>query len=320
MSTEIFATFGPSCRDKDTLKRMVEAGLSGMRLNLSHTTLPRARDYIEAYCSVTKNPKIVIDMQGPELRIGRAELELKEGAELILGRGGIEAPNALIKAVRAGDELLLDDGKISAVAEKTGESIRARVTRGGYLSSRKSIKLKGADVEMPILTDHDLSNIRLAEQYSVTAVMQPFVRSGRDLRELRKILDQNGAARLKIYAKIENKKGVENIGDILPYADMIVIARGDLGNDMPLWELSAVQKKIEQACHRADKPYIVVTQLLASMEHNPIPTRAEVSDVFHAVYHGAAGVMITAESAIGKYPAEAVSYLSNIAKTVKENI
>ena len=311
MSTEIFATFGPACRDEAVLRNMVAEGLTGMRLNLSHMTLPQAADYINAYRRVSSDPKILIDMQGPELRIGKADTELKG----IVDINGIDLPASVYENIEAGDEILLDDGKILL---RMTDPVRAEVIRGGFLKSHKSIKIKNKNIDMPVLTDHDIENIRLAKDYGVTAVMQPFVRSGDDLKKVRDILNCNGAGHIKIYAKIENRQGVENLSDILPYADALVIARGDLGNDMPLWELPSVQKQIEEACHKADKPYIVVTQMLASMESSPVPTRAEVSDIFHAVYNGAWGVMITGESAVGKYPIEAVKYLSKTAK-VAEN-
>lgn len=307
MNTEIFATFGPACGDEETLRKMVAEGLTGMRLNLSHITLWDADGYINAYRNVTDDPKILIDMQGPELRVGRADIEVKD----ILDLNDIELPKEVLSVLESGDELLLDDGKLLC---RMKDSRYAEVIRGGFLASRKSVKIKGKSIDMPVLTDHDIANIKRAKEYGVTAVMQPFVRSGEELRRVREILDSNGAQHIKIYAKIENRQGVENLSDILRCCDALVIARGDLGNDMPLWELPKVQKQIEDACHRAKKPYIVVTQMLASMEKNPVPTRAEVSDVFHAVYHGAWGVMITGESAVGKYPVEAVKYLSKTAK------
>lgn len=310
MKTEIFATFGPACRDKEILRKMVEAGMTGMRLNLSHMTLPMAKEYIDNYKSVTGSPQILIDMQGPELRIGKADIELKD--TVVFGKEGIEVPNEVLCALSSGDEVLMDDGKYLC---RMTDDRTAEVIRGGFLKSHKSIKIKDKNIEMPVLTDHDIANIKLAKEYGVTAVMQPFVRDGGDLIQVRRILDENGAEHIKIYAKIENLNGVANIADILPHADVIVIARGDLGNDMPLWELPGVQKQLEAACHEHGAPYIVVTQMLATMEQNPIPTRAEVSDIFHAVYHGARGVMITGETAIGKYPVEAVKYLANTART-----
>lgn len=217
------------------------------------------------------------------------------------------------------DKILLDDGKFMVeVMEVWGDRIVARVLRGGLLKGRKSVKILDRDVKMPVLTEHDVENIRLAAEYGVTALMQPFVLSGEDLAQVRAILAENGAEKVQIYAKIENRRGFEALESILPEADMIIIARGDLGNDMPLWELPAVQKRIEEACHAHRKPYVVVTQMLASMEEHPVPTRAEVSDIFHAVYHGAAGVMITGETAVGKFPVEAVRYLANTAKAAED--
>ncbi|MBQ3182070.1 MAG: pyruvate kinase [Clostridia bacterium] len=311
MSTEIFATFGPACRDEEVLRNMVSEGLTGMRLNLSHMTLPQAADYLNAYRRVSSDPKILIDMQGPELRVGKADIELNGTLDI----NSIDLPAEVIKSLETGDEILLDDGRL--LLHMT-DPHNAEVIRGGFLKSHKSVKIKNKNIDMPVLTAHDVENIRLASDYGVTAVMQPFVRSGDDLKKVRGILDENGAEHIKIFAKIENRQGVENLSDILPYADALVIARGDLGNDMPLWELPAVQKHIEAACHKAGKPYIVVTQMLASMEHSPVPTRAEVSDIFHAVYHGAWGVMITGESAVGKYPVEAVKYLSKTAKACEK--
>ena len=170
---------------------------------------------------------------------------------------------------------------------------------------------------MPVLTEHDLYNIRLAKEYGVTALMQPFVCSGEDLKKVREILQEEKAEHIQIFAKIENRIGVDNLDSILPEADLIVIARGDLGNDMPLWELPVIQKKVEKSCKKYGKPYMVVTQMLSSMEQNPIPTRAEVSDIFHAAYHGAEAVMVTGETAVGKYPVEVIRYLAN---TVREAI
>ncbi len=311
MGTEIFATFGPACRDKEVLRNMVAFGLTGMRLNLSHMTLPEAADYINSYRAVADKPQILIDMQGPELRVGKADIELTESICI----SDIELPSVVFDSLEPGDEILLDDGKLLL---RMCDSRNAEVIRGGFLKSHKSVKIKNKNIDMPVLTDHDIENIRLAREYGVTAVMQPFVRSGKELRRVRELLCENGAEHIKIFAKIENRQGVDNLQDILPHSDAIVIARGDLGNDMPLWELPAVQKRIEDACHKADKPYIVVTQMLASMEQSPIPTRAEVSDIFHAAYHGAWGVMITGESAVGRYPVEAVKYLSRTVRACEK--
>ena len=333
MQTEVFGTFGPACGSEEILEKMIKAGMTGMRLNLSHTTLPESADYIRNYqkaaeiCGV--RPQILIDMKGPELRVGTLEtpLKLEEGMlELFLSiqeeyevmtelSMKIPVPKEVLESIVTGDQLLMDDGKILLEVGCKNETnmVRVKVLRGGILQSGKSIKVVGKQVPMPPLTQHDIENIKLAALYGVTALMQPFVLCGEDLDYVRAVLNEYGAESVQIYAKIENLVGVENLENIIPKADVIIIARGDLGNDMPLWELPRIQKQIENICKQYNKPYIVVTQMLASMEENPVPTRAEVSDIYHAVYHGAWGVMLTGETAVGKYPVEAIRYMTNTA-------
>ena len=346
MKVQIYGTFGPSCKSKEVLEEMIKAGMTGMRLNLSHTTLEKSKDYIQNYRlaaeSLGVNPQILIDMQGPELRVGdMQEMLLQENediwlvedkkfitatddtkqknqAALIEEDNRIPGPKSVMSVVKSGMEVLLDDGKIRVrITEVNNEYAVAKVLMGGILKPHKSIKIVDVNVEMPVLTEHDLHNIRLAKEYGVTALMQPFVFSGEDLKKVRGILKEEQAEHIQIFAKIENRVGVKNLDNILPEADLIVIARGDLGNDMPLWELPVVQKKVEEVCKRYGKPYMVVTQMLSSMEQNPVPTRAEVSDIFHAVYHGAEAVMVTGETAVGKYPVEVIKYLANTTKEAK---
>ena len=339
--TQIYGTFGPSCKSREVLKEMIKAGMTGMRLNLSHTTLEKSKEYIENYRLAAKQqkviPQILIDMQGPELRVGDMdEITLNQGEEIcfvsvekvVHAEDGISnedeklpiekevpLPPAVMQVINSGMEVLLDDGKIRVrIQGVTKKYAKAEVLIGGILKPHKSVKIVDVNVEMPVLTEHDLHNIRMAKEYGVTALMQPFVFSGEDLKKVRKILREESAEHIQIFAKIENRIGVDNLDNILPEADLIVIARGDLGNDMPLWELPVIQKKIENSCKKYGKPYMVVTQMLSSMEQNPVPTRAEVSDIFHAVYHGAKAVMVTGETAVGKYPAEVIRYLANTAK------
>ena len=314
--TQIYGTFGPACAAQETLEAMLRSGLTGMRLNLSHCDLADSREMLDAFCAAANatgtHPQLLIDMQGPELRIGAiAPMELADGAELILGEGGIEVPAVLFPEMKAADELLLDDGKLALeVLTVAADRALTRVVRGGKLASSKSIKLTGKDIRLPVSTERDIRNIRRAADFGVTTLMQPFVHSGEDLVELRRILEENDAGFLKIHAKIETVEGAHNLDSILPHADAIVIARGDLGNDMPLWQLPGVQKDISAACRKAGKPFVVVNQMLASMERNPIPTRTEVSDIFNAVADGAYGVMLTNETAVGAHPVESVSYMA----------
>ncbi len=317
---EIYGTLGPACRDQATLKKMFEEGMTGIRLNLSHTSLKQSSEMLEAYASAAKSAGVkadlLIDMQGPELRLGVMEpLVLNDGQNIrIHTEGDLPFPKFVIEQMQTDDHVLLDDGRIELlVTKKDGVTAEASIIRGGRVTSRKSIKIVGRNVYGPVLTEADLSNLRNAHQFGVTAVMQPFVRNGEDLRRVRALMQECGAGDLRIFAKIENMEGVRHIEEIIAEADMIVIARGDLGNDMPLWQLPAVQKQLEDACHRHNCAYMVVTQMLTSMIDSPVPTRAEVSDIFHAAYHGTASVMVTNETAAGHHPVEAIRYLARTA-------
>ena len=323
--TQIYGTFGPACSKQETLEALFRNGLTGMRLNLSHVNLADSAEMISAYHAAAKvagveNPQLVIDTQGPELRLGALEtaVTLENGGEVTLGEGGLPIPSVVLPELEEGSEVLLDDGKISlTVTAVHGNSATAAVQRGGVLTGRKSVKLPGKTLRLPVLTERDLQNIRHAAEFGVTGLLQPFVHSGEELKELKAILAENGAGHVQVFAKIETLEGFANLASILPEADVIVIARGDLGNDMPLWQLPAVQKDIAAACRKAGKPFIVVTQMLASMEHSAVPTRAEVSDIFNAVVDGTWGVMVTGETAVGLYPAEVIRYLTNTANEAR---
>ncbi|MCR5294374.1 MAG: pyruvate kinase [Lachnospiraceae bacterium] len=323
---EIYATLGPSCADEATLLQMFRNGMTGIRLNLSHTSLKESEDSIEmlqaAAAKAGLAPRLLMDMQGPELRVGRlpAPIWLENGRKAFLvtrpEKNGILISKEVFRSIESGQELLFDDGKLLLKALSVNEDrIEARVFRGGVLAGRKSIALKGKSVHLPAMTEDDLSNIREAGRYGVTDVMQPFVRSPEDLQKVRAALCDAGSPDIRIMAKIENREGVAGIDQLFPAADEIVIARGDLGNAVTLPGLPAVQKRLAGKCRKAGKPFMVVTQMLFSMERNPLPSRAEVSDIFNAVLDGASSVMLTGETASGRYPAEAVRYL---AETVRE--
>ncbi len=322
---DIYGTLGPSCSDTDTLEKMFHAGMTGVRLNLSHVTIKEASPQIEALheaahrCGI--KAKLLIDMQGPELRVGvlKSAVCLENGTEAILGEDGIPVPEIAFAYLNKGQEVLLDDGKLLLeVIGRHGRSASARVIRGGELKSRKSIALPGSSIYPPTMTEQDLSNIALAAQYGVTGVMQPFVRDRHDLAAVRGALNAAGCGDIALFAKIENMDGVSHLDELIPECDVVVIARGDLGNAMPLWELPGVQKKIAAKCRKAGRPFLTVTQMLASMEKNPVPTRAEVSDIYNAVLDGSSAVMVTGETAVGLYPAEVIKYLANTAKEAQK--
>lgn len=325
---EIYGTLGPACADTEILRRMFAAGINGMRLNLSHGTLQDSASLIGAFHRAAAlegvKPSLLIDMQGPELRIGTVKngFQAVEGEEILLSvkgapsseDGTIPVPEEIFANFEPGMVLMIDDGKILLRAKGTSDTagerrIRALVLSGGRILSRKSIAIRDRTVTGNTLTPQDLMNLRQASEAGVTDVMQPFVRSAQDLMEVRRVMEENGAGSCRLFAKIENRTGIDALEEILPLTDMLVIARGDLGNAVPLYKLPGVQKEISEKCLAAGVPFMIVTQMLASMEQSPVPTRAEVSDIFNAVADGASAVMITGESASGLYPVEASEFL-----------
>ena len=310
----IYGTLGPACRERETLEAMFAAGMDGIRLNLSHTTLEASAALIETYHAAARavgvEAELLIDMQGPELRVGalRAPVALDEGA--VIGVDALPFHAAVVQALAEaveGQEVLLDDGKL--LLRKAGAGLQ--VVRGGMLEGRKSVALPGCAIASPAMTEKDRAQLRQAKAYGVTAVMQPFVRSRGDLMEVRSALEAARCGDIRLLAKVENQDGIRRLPELLPHCDEIVIARGDLGNAMHLWELPAAQKRIARLCREAGRDFMVVTQMLDSMTHRSVPTRAEVSDIFNAVLDGAASVMVTGETAAGDYPVEVIRYLSN---------
>lgn len=320
---EYYGTLGPACGSVRTLKEMLAAGMTGVRLNLSHGDLEENGHWIrmvqEAGRELRSQVQILMDLRGPELRLGKfkEEIQAEEGSGLILGDGGLPVPEEALAYMCPGDRILIDDGKVEleteagAAPSASGCRIMARVVRGGLIRSGKSLAIEGKAVPMPTLTESDRKNIRAAVSYGITGVMLPFVRNKEDLLALREALKEAGAGEIQVFAKIENMQGVEAIKELLPYCDHVVIARGDLGNAMPLWKLPGVQKRLARECREVGKPFMVVTQMLDSMHERAVPTRAEVLDIYNAVLDGASSLMLTGETAAGSYPVQAVEYLVN---------
>ena len=288
-----YGTIGPACASAGTLRRLVDAGMTGLRMNLSHGALAEHADWL-AMIHAVDIPDLLIDLQGPELRVGRlaSPVTLPEGGTVQLGAGGIPCPVQLVQAARPGQQLLLDDGKLLV-----------------------EVTAAGPDAPMPTLTSEDLANLRIAASCGVTGVMLPFVRGKQDILALRQALAEAGAPQIRIFAKIENLAGVQALPEFLSLVDEVVIARGDLGNAMPLWELPRCQKQLSAACRAAGVPFMVVTQMLDSMCTRAVPTRAEVSDIYNAVLDGASSLMLTGETAAGQYPVQAMEFLVRTANT-----
>lgn len=315
-----YATLGPSCCDTAVLAALLRRGVTGFRLNLSHTTLSARRDWIDALHAAERetglHAQLMIDLRGPEVRIGDmpSPLPLAEGAAVTLG-ADIPVDSDVLDALRPGMTVLLDDG---AMALSVVDGGVCRVTQSGTLTGHKSLTLEGVDLRRPALCEADLADLAQAAALGVNAVMQPFVRSGDDLYMVRQTMAANGLAGAELFAKVENRPGLDALPDWLALCDVVTIARGDLGSSLPLEQLPAAQKHIAALCRRRGKPFLVVTQLLHSMIDHPSPTRAEVLDIYNAVLDGADCLMLTGETAQGRYPLESADWLIRVAQEAEK--
>lgn len=315
-----YATLGPSCCDTAALAALLRRGITGFRLNLSHTPLAARTDWIDALHAAERKTdlraQLMIDLRGPEVRIGDmpVPLPLEEGAAVTLG-ADIPVDGDVLDALRPGMTVLLDDGAMALTVVDGGV---CRVTRGGTLTGHKSLTLEGVDLRRPALCEADLADLSQAAALGVNAVMQPFVRSADDLRVVRQTMAENGLADAELFAKVENQPGLDALPDWLALCDVVTIARGDLGSSLPLEQLPAAQKRIAALCRSHRKPFLVVTQLLHSMIDHPSPTRAEVLDIYNAVLDGADCLMLTGETAQGRYPLESADWLIRVAQEAEK--
>lgn len=315
-----YATLGPSCCDTAALSALLRRGVTGFRLNLSHTPLAARTDWIDALHEAERKTglraQLMIDLRGPEVRIGSlpAPLPLAEGAAVTLG-ADIPVDGDVLDALRPGMTVLLDDGAMALTVVDGGV---CRVTRGGTLTGHKSLTLEGVDLRRPALCEADLADLSQAAALGVNAVMQPFVRSAGDLRVVRQTMAENGLANAELFAKVENQPGLDALPDWLALCDVVTIARGDLGSSLPLERLPAAQKHIAALCRSRGKPFLVVTQLLHSMIDHPSPTRAEVLDIYNAVLDGADCLMLTGETAQGRYPLESADWLIRVTQEAEK--
>lgn len=315
-----YATLGPACCEPSMLRALLRRGITGFRLNLSHTPLAARRDWIAALHDAERqtglSASLMIDLRGPEVRIGAlpAPLPLAEGDTVTLG-ADIPVDGDVLDALRPGMTVLLDDGAMALTVLDGGV---CRVTRGGVLTGHKSLTLEGADLHRPALCEADLADLAQAAALGVDAVMQPFVRSADDLRAVRRAMAERGLAGAELFAKVENRTGLDSLPDWMDLCGVVTIARGDLGSSLPLEHLPAAQKHIAALCRSRRKPFLVVTQLLHSMLDHPTPTRAEVLDIYNAVLDGADCLMLTGETAQGRYPLEAADWLLRVAREAEK--
>lgn len=317
-----YATLGPRCCDSETLSQMLKLGLTGFRLNLSHRTLAGSRKWTAALQQAGEvagvRPELIIDLRGGELRLGELTrpIRLQQGDTIRFGKMGLQLLDEdVLAALQPGQTILVDDGAIELATEShDGETSVCRCLRGGLLEGHKSITLPGVDIPRPAVSPEDRADLAVARQHGVTAVMQPFVRSRSDLAQLRQALRDNELDDLTIFAKVEDSEGLDTVADWLDLCDVVTIARGDLGSNLCLYDLPRAQKRISAICRTAEKDFLVVTHLLQSMIHAPVPTRAEVTDIYNACLDGASALMITGETAQGEYGVEAVRVLLEMAR------
>lgn len=335
--TKIICTLGPAIDDYDKLIEMVNNGLDCCRLNFSHGTHAEQLVRIERIKKIRKNLgkplPILLDTKGPEIRLRDFEnksIVVKTGDIFTLTDDyhalgnqhqiGLTFPY-LSKYVHPGDVILVDDGHVGLkVKEIDGTSVVCIVQNEGKLSNHKSINIPNVVVDMPYLSEVDKADILFGIENDVDFIAASFVRRKQDVIDLRNLLNENGGSNIKIIAKIENTEGVKNMTDIIEYADGVMVARGDLGVEIPFKMLPAVQKDMISQCYRKGKIVVTATQMLDSMQQSPRPTRAEVSDVANAIYDRTSCIMLSGESAAGKYPVESVSTMADIAICTEENI
>jgi pyruvate kinase len=333
--TKIIATIGPASSSKSVIRSLIRSGTNVLRLNFSHGTHEDHLNRIKMIRSLSKEFDeplgILMDLQGPKIRIGDVidgAVQLKVGQKLTITIHDIIGSSQRIstsyqhlpKDVKKGDVILIDDGNIELrVLDQLEEEVVTQVLHGGILKSKKGINLPDTNVSVPSLTEKDLIDLAFALAHDVDWIALSFVRKAEDVKELREIIRRNGKG-TKIIAKIEKPEAVENIDAIIEASDGLMVARGDLGVEIPMEKVPLIQKQIIRKCNIAAKPVIVATQMLESMIQNPRPTRAEASDVANAIMDGADTVMLSAETAAGNYPTLAVRSMSRIIKSVEDNI
>jgi len=335
--TKIIATIGPASAEPATLDQLLLAGVDVVRINLSHGSADDHRRYVAAVRAAAERcgrpfTAVLFDTQGPEVRVGtmpEGGLDLPTGARLRLvgthdagARAVLDGPEPVVpvnfaglaEALEPGDRVLLDDGNIILLVEDVaGGGAACRVEAGGTLLTRKKVTFPRPPANLPALTPEDLEGLRLAVELDVDFVAASFVRTADDVLEVRRAIESEGG-RQAVIAKIENAAGVEHLDEILEVADGLMVARGDLGVEMPAEEVPILQKRLIAACNRRGKPAITATQMLESMVSRPRPTRAEASDVANAIFDGTDAVMLSAETATGRYPVEAVRVMARIAE------
>jgi len=330
--TKIIATIGPASSERRVLKRIIEKGVNVCRLNFSHLNHEEAKEIISTIKSINQelnvHTAILADLQGPKIRIGKLErpLKIKSGQELILTTKSPKKNQVFIgyksfaKDVSAGENILIDDGKLKlkVVESNKKDKIITRVVVPGVLSSFKGVNLPNTKISLPCLTIKDKKDLKFILKEKIEWLALSFVRQAEDLISLRKILKRN-KSKIGVISKIEKPEAIKNIDEIITYSNAIMVARGDLGVEIPAHRVPAVQKNIVKKAVERSRPVIIATQMLESMTYNPVATRAEVNDVANSVIDGADAVMLSGETSVGKYPIKTVDTMRKIIRDIEKS-
>jgi len=337
--TKIVATLGPSCQKKTRIHQLIKNGVNVFRINFSHAKKEEVLNYVKIIKALNKtynyHTAILADLQGPKIRIGELEkdIQLKKGDEIFFdtSKSFVGNKNRIFvnyknfaKDVKTEDPVLIDDGKYSFKVLKTDKKskVKLQALNAACLKSRKGVNLPNTKISTSSLTQKDIKDLKFAISFEVDWIALSFVRSGKDLIALKNLIDKLSKAKLSkakipIIAKIEKPEALDNIESIIKHSDGIMVARGDLGIEMPSQEVPLIQKKLVNLSKRARIPVIIATQMMESMIESSTPTRAEVNDVANSVMDGADAVMLSAETSIGNYPCETVTQISNIINSVE---
>ncbi|WP_024613923.1 pyruvate kinase [Clostridium sp. Ade.TY] len=335
--TKMICTIGPASENEEILSQIIQAGMNASRHNFSHGDHEehggRIRKVKELAKKFNKEIAIVLDTKGPEIRTGNFEpskLELQKGSEFTIYVGEEVVGDAtkcsvsydgLANDVKPGNTILIDDGLVGLEVRRVeGNKVICEVMNTGLVGSHKGVNVPGVSIKLPALTEKDEADLKFGCEIGVNMIAASFVRKVEDVRAIRKVLDENGGENILICPKIENQEGVDNIDSIIAESDAIMVARGDLGVEIPIENVPAVQKMIIQKCNKAGIPVVTATQMLDSMIRNPRPTRAEVSDVANAILDGTDAIMLSGESANGSYPVEAVRTMAKIAEETEKQL
>jgi pyruvate kinase len=331
VKTKIICTLGPASSSATVLNRMMRAGMDVGRLNFSHC---KPQEFLRGVGLIRllnaryrRRIRLLGDLQGHRIRIGdlSAPIELTKGRIMWLTQQKIKGSQETIpfdyqgplRDIKNGHHIFIDDGNIALeVIGRTNNSLRVKVAFGGVLQGQKGVNIPEARLEFGDISRKDIKDILLCKKHGVEYIAQSFVCTKKDILDVKKVL--GGGSRCRVIAKIENRDGIKNIDEIIDVSDGIMIARGDMGVSLPVYEIPVIQKTIIKKCIRAGKFVITATQMLESMTQNRIPTRAEVSDVANAIMDGTDFVMLSAESSVGKYPIETVDMMNNIIKFTEE--